>query len=187
MKIRSRRYPDVIYERTDKGVIVRKAEREELISSPKDFDNHALSRVMRTELIKVFQHRELLCEECGKPFTSFREESRFCSLKCQQQHYRGSKIKESMSEARTCEVCGKPVPKGRRTFCSEECALKAKRAGEKSVMRELSKPKDVKKKLTRKQKEKRFRETVEAANRAGLSYGQYRALQSMEEYGRIEW
>ena len=78
----------------------------------------------------------LTCVICGKPFTSYHSNAKYCSDECKKEGYRQwTKKQRELRDAEnarkmlTCPICGKqfPMPRGRRKYCSPECKV----AGEK--------------------------------------------------------
>lgn len=75
---------------------------------------------------------ERICTICGKSFT--RKGKRvYCSDECAQEShkknsYAAQKVrvaKRREGKERKCPVCGKPVPRNMKKYCSHECAKKA--------------------------------------------------------------
>ena len=183
-RIQSRRYENVQYERTEAGVIVHDGVLCTCVESPEDIGTR-FSATQRTEIRNIFNGKEKECKECGRLFTFSRDDSSFCSLKCQQKYYIEHRQRKKMPKTDpggVCRQCGTPLTGQRRTYCSDKCAKEAKKANERSANIKPKKPK----KLTKEQKEKRFQKNVAEAKKAGLSYGHYRALEAIEKYARID-
>ena len=81
----------------------------------------------------------------------------------------------------TCLICGKPLKGMQRCYCSAEC-------GHKAFRQKTQKPKAEhapKPKLSKAAKEKRFQKAVKEAKARGLSYGQLKALEYIENNRKL--
>lgn len=58
------------------------------------------------------------CAYCGGEFYAKNANKRYCSERCRQMWLHQQKDLR-------CEVCGKPIPFGKRTYCSDKCRIKA--------------------------------------------------------------
>ena len=82
-------------------------------------------RDMGKSLISLNEARP--CKECGVSFKPAEHHQVFHSKKCAQKwhskkHWRKRKDAEAKAPPRFCGVCNKPVPPGRRTYCSPTCS-----------------------------------------------------------------
>ena len=103
------------------------------------------------------------CPVCGKEF-EIKTNRQYCSEECK---------KKSKMKTIVCEVCGKTVlTSTRRKYCSEECGNIAK--NEKN--RERDRYRDRRKKKPPVKSNSALAEVTRAARDAGLSYGQYVAM-----------
>lgn len=89
-----------------------------------------------------------------------------------------------MAEIRTCPICGREFVTERRRYCSESCSREARGKQQKTYNREMSrKPEQVSTKpRVKSKKENSLQELARKAREAGMSYGQYVAL----EYAKIK-
>ena len=119
-----------------------------------------------TPKVKAIQRE---CVECGKKFFPGSEFNIYCTVKCRTKANRRKEREEAIKKwndnPRYCDCCGKIVPFGRRTYCSDDCQIEMKkkmasqRITKKTYKRRESKPPGI--------------ETL--ARDLGMSYGQYRA------------
>ncbi|MCI9249737.1 MAG: hypothetical protein HFG99_11475 [Dorea sp.] len=88
-----------------------------------------------------------------------------------------------MEKIRTCPICGREFVTGRRRYCSESCSREARIEYQKKANREMSrKPRPVSAVPRGKPKrESSLQEIARKAREAGMTYGQYVAL----EYAKI--
>lgn len=75
----------------------------------------------------------------------------------------------------TCIICGKPLTGIQRCYCSSECRRKSFNKTQKPKAETQPKPK-----ISKAAKEKRFQKSVKEAKARGLSYGQLKALEYIE-------
>lgn len=178
--VKSRRYPDVMYEATPEGVKVYKGEKVQEI--PKnDFANYG--KVKNAELLKVFNNNVNTCPICGKLFASYRSDATYCSSECSDHAQHQKKIGRMEQVKKYCIQCGKELTGRRTRFCCIRCNREYSRTHHQSCY--MSNPK-TEVKLTRKQREKMLQKDVLAAKKAGLTYGQYKAQETIEMYGRVK-
>lgn len=110
------------------------------------------------------------CEECGKEFEAKVAAQRYCCQKCRDIRYariRGTGVEKTL----TCEWCGKQFQSARKKkYCSKQC-----RSSFNSSIPDYI---DVvpKRKKTKSKKENSLAKINALAKQAGLSYGQYVAL-----------
>lgn len=76
-----------------------------------------------------------------------------------------------------CLICGKDLKGMQRCYCSAACGRKAFRQKTQKPKAETAPPKP---KISKAAKEKRFQKTVAEANKRGISYGQLKALEYIE-------
>lgn len=186
--IRSRRYEEIRYERTDDGVVIHDRDSSATVKSIEDVKTSGFSTTQKAELRKVFNHEEKECKQCGSLFACSRDASYFCSIKCQQKYYIAH-MQRALTPKRSigvCRQCGAPLPGNRRTYCSDKCAKAAKRESERSASSDFKTSSEEPKKLTKRQRERRFQRAVAEANRSGLSYGQYKAKDVIDKYARVD-
>lgn len=75
-------------------------------------------------------------------------------------------------ETRQCKLCGKPIPKGRRTYCSRECMMDiTKKKIRKKERESFKKPQAVKRSYRRLGND--LDDVARRAREAGMTYGQY--------------
>ena len=65
------------------------------------------------------------CPNCGTNFPKWRSR-RYCSEECRTEWYKKQNVQKQISEeASVCKVCGKPLAKPGRIYCSQECQREA--------------------------------------------------------------
>lgn len=85
-----------------------------------------------------------------------------------------------MAKIKTCPICGREFVAERRRYCSEGCSREARIENQKRANREMSiKPRPVS--AVPRGKPKKENSLQEIAREAGMTYGQYVAL----EYAKI--
>lgn len=90
---------------------------------------------------------------------------------------------EYMETAKICPVCGKEFTEKNRKYCSHECSNEGYRRRQAKCSKErYHAEKERLKEAGKVKKESPLQEMARKAREAGMTYGQYVAL----EYGRIE-
>lgn len=96
----------------------------------------------------------------------------------------GSSLRrDNMEKVKTCPICGREFVTERRRYCSESCSREARIEDQKRRNRELNRkprPASVKPRV-RPKEESSLQELARKAREAGMTYGQYVAL----EYAKI--
>lgn len=79
-----------------------------------------------------------------------------------------------MQELKNCKFCGKQflAAKKNHIYCCHNCSLKSRQRRDRELYKE-----EKKEKTRRKKKQNRIAEINEAARAAGMTYGQYVAMQ----------
>ena len=82
-----------------------------------------------------------ICAICGKEFEAKNPVTKYCSDECREAAEKGKEalMDGARTSDRICVICGKPLPAGRRQFCSDECwatAAKLKRRKNRNKDRE---------------------------------------------------
>lgn len=92
-----------------------------------------------------------------------------------------------MEKIRTCPICGREFVTERRRYCSESCSREARIEYQKKANREMSrKPRPVSAvPRVKPKKASSLQELARKAREAGMSYGQYVAL-NYEKRGVIQ-
>ena len=120
------------------------------------------------------------CKWCGKVFQPKSSMAAYCCPECRresikkQNHERIPKPREKKTEVITCKCCGAKMTRTnkRQIYCSIKCRnngnnLERKKENEKVFVSTL-------------------KETEEEARRLGMSYGQYKSIEVIEAYARVD-
>lgn len=114
------------------------------------------------------------CKKCGKEIKeTFGHKRVYCSDECRIAYYSN---RDRINA--TCEICGNPLGKNKKKFCSDECKKIAQRRYQQERNKELyksTKPKELPKRRRRKSSNwsRNLAEINERARALGMSYGQY--------------
>lgn len=66
----------------------------------------------------ILASREVVCKRCGKAYTTWNSNSKYCSIEC--------RVGENAERLKKCEVCGAEFkPHSRQKYCSDECRKSA--------------------------------------------------------------